>query len=448
MKFNIYKYMIILCTLLILLSVKVFAANKTVNMKLIYDNQTYDYSAEEVFVSIDGEQLNNLSMPPVILNGYTLVPAREVFEETGATVEWKDDIEQVFITSGDDVVIIPVNSKNAYVNGKKEEMDTEAKIINNKTMIPLRFVSTAMGYEVNWDNKTRIANIQIPSPIIIQEVTKTEDKDSTNYTYLYKLVSNKGEILAEYPFINDIGCNMYLFQKVNDDGNDYYGVLDKTGNVIIEPKYNYVAGTKYAVNNIVTFQSDNHFDIYDNKGNLKKSIDCPLGYELSYPGYNEKYFKRYDVKSISGSNVVVAEHLGDMVIETMPNQEFFIIRLFSEQKAGEDYYNIIALPNGEFIAIDKKTGLGVFLNADGSLKKKMDKYLNPSSQILYGNKYFITYYARDNNGYFSGSDIYCDIVDYNGNIVCEKVKNKDITINIDTKKIDVKKDNKEIHFNI
>lgn len=229
MRFNIYKHIIILYILLILLSAKAFATNKTVDMKLTYDYLTHNYIAEEVFVSIDEENLENLSMPPVILNSYTLIPAREVFEKTGATVEWKADIKQVIVTTDDDIIIIPINSKNAYVNGKKEEMDTEAKIINNKTMIPLRFVSTTMGYEVNWDSKTRIANITtIEKPILEQSFVGKP---------ICKLISKDGKILAEYPYIRDIG-----------------------------------------------------------------------------------------------SNVVISEHLGDMVIESTPNQESFIIRLFSEKK--------------------------------------------------------------------------------------------------------------------
>lgn len=384
----------------------VFAQNK--NMTLTYDNTSYIYSAEEVYISIDGEKLDDLAMPPIILNGYTLVPAREVFEKIGAIVEYKADIEQVVIKSNDDVIIIPINSKMAYINGKASEMDTEAKIINNKTMIPLRFVSDAMGYEVSWDNETRTANIKLPAPKIIAEDN-------------YKLVNNKNDILAEYPYIKYIGCNVYAF--CND--KNYIGILNTKGEIIIEPEFFNdwaIIGSLYAVNNIITLKKDNTFYIYNTTGELKKTIESPLDYELAYPGYNEKYLNQYDIKAISGSNVVVSEHWGDMTVETSPKQEYFIIRLFSEKKAAEDYYNIISLPNGEFIAIDRKTNLGVYLNADGSLKEKMNMYLNPSSQILYDDKYFIAYY---NENYFD-NDTYCDIVDYNGNIIYKKIKNMDV----------------------
>ena len=66
-----------------------------VNMTLTYDYTQHKYSAEEVFVAINGNKLTGLKMPPIVLNNFTLVPAREVFEAMGATVEWKKDLEQV-----------------------------------------------------------------------------------------------------------------------------------------------------------------------------------------------------------------------------------------------------------------------------------------------------------------------------------------------------------------
>lgn len=134
-------------------------ANRYINMTLTYDYQKHNYNAEEVFVAIDGNKITNLTMPPIILNDYTLVPAREVFENMGAKVEWKKDIEQVYVTYDNTLVVIPINSANAYVNGQIKTMDTQAKIINNKTMIPLRFVSSALNFRIEWDSKTRIANI-------------------------------------------------------------------------------------------------------------------------------------------------------------------------------------------------------------------------------------------------------------------------------------------------
>lgn len=77
------------CTTLFTNNIGVCAANKYVNMTLTYDYTQHKYSAEEVFVAINGNKLTGLKMPPIVLNNFTLVPAREVFEAMGATVEWK-----------------------------------------------------------------------------------------------------------------------------------------------------------------------------------------------------------------------------------------------------------------------------------------------------------------------------------------------------------------------
>lgn len=156
--FKMKKFIALFMSMLLFIQTA-FCANRYINMTLTYDYQKHNYNAEEVFVAVDGEKLTGLTMPPVILNDYTLVPAREVFEKLGAKVEWKKDIEQVFVTCGSTLVVIPINSDSAYVNGQTNKMDTKAKIINNKTMIPLRFVSAALGFKIEWDSKTRIANI-------------------------------------------------------------------------------------------------------------------------------------------------------------------------------------------------------------------------------------------------------------------------------------------------
>lgn len=134
-------------------------ANRYVTMTLTYDYTAHKYNAEEVFVSVNGKRLTDLQMPPIIMNNNTLIPAREVFEAAGCKVDWKKETEQVYVSKGDDLVVVSIDSKTAYVNGEAKELVTPAKIINNKTMLPLRFVAEALGYNVNWDKATREAQI-------------------------------------------------------------------------------------------------------------------------------------------------------------------------------------------------------------------------------------------------------------------------------------------------
>ncbi|MBR1736463.1 MAG: hypothetical protein IJ736_05550, partial [Firmicutes bacterium] len=64
-----------------------------VNYNLRYDGANHAYNAQEVYIYINGEEIDNddLPMPPVIMGGNSLVPAREVFEKLGASVAWKSE---------------------------------------------------------------------------------------------------------------------------------------------------------------------------------------------------------------------------------------------------------------------------------------------------------------------------------------------------------------------
>ncbi len=150
------KRLLIMLTLFInIFGVTAFATNKYVNLTLNYDWADHNYIAEEVFLNVNGQKLTGLPMPPIILNGYTLVPAREVFEKIGATVSWNKDREEVYVAKGANLLILKINSTDAHYNNKAVKMEIPAKLINSKTMIPVRFVSETFGYNVGWDKPTR-----------------------------------------------------------------------------------------------------------------------------------------------------------------------------------------------------------------------------------------------------------------------------------------------------
>ena len=56
-------------------------------------------------------------------------------------------------------VILAVGNNTAFATGHKKTLDVVPEIVNNKTMIPLRFFSEGFGAEVNWDDKTGTATV-------------------------------------------------------------------------------------------------------------------------------------------------------------------------------------------------------------------------------------------------------------------------------------------------
>jgi hypothetical protein len=71
-------------------------------------------------------------------------------------VRWEESSKSAVVEYGTTKIIIPANSTTAYINGKANSLDVPAKIVNDRVMIPLRFVSEAIEKTVIWDdtNKT------------------------------------------------------------------------------------------------------------------------------------------------------------------------------------------------------------------------------------------------------------------------------------------------------
>lgn len=93
---------------------------------------------------------------PFIENNRTLVPLRAVFEVLNCSVEWDNTKNSAVVEHGPTKIVIPANSQTAYVNGIAKSLDTPAKLVNNRIMVPLRFISEAINKTVIWDdiNKT------------------------------------------------------------------------------------------------------------------------------------------------------------------------------------------------------------------------------------------------------------------------------------------------------
>ena len=111
------------------------------------------------YIEFNGNILG-FDVPPIIEDGSTLVPMRFLFEQMGADVEWDSETQTATATLDNTVVTFSIDNINAEVNKTSATMDVPARLINGKTMVPLRFLSENMGYDVDWDADSRTAIIQ------------------------------------------------------------------------------------------------------------------------------------------------------------------------------------------------------------------------------------------------------------------------------------------------
>ena len=134
---------------------KFYACNK----EEIYSQLREKLDTNPVYVKFDGNILG-FETPPVIEDGSTLVPMRFLFEQMGADVEWNQETQTATATLNNTAVTFAIDDTEAEVNNTPATMDVPARLINGKTMVPLRFLSENLGYKVDWDETSRTAIIE------------------------------------------------------------------------------------------------------------------------------------------------------------------------------------------------------------------------------------------------------------------------------------------------
>jgi len=115
-------------------------------------------------VLVDGAELTFDVMPYISTTNRTMVPLRGIFESLGATVTWDEANGRITATKGDSRIELTVGSDQALVNGRTVTLDSPAVIRDSRTMIPLRFVSEALGATVFWDERQQAVLIQSDRP--------------------------------------------------------------------------------------------------------------------------------------------------------------------------------------------------------------------------------------------------------------------------------------------
>jgi len=132
-------------------------------VKKIFEIDNYRKTTIELQIDNDVAYINGnpkkIDAKPYISNGHTFVPLRIIAEGFGAEVVWVPETKGINITLGDKVISMQVGSNKAIINNKVVNLDAPPEIRQGRTFVPVRFVSEALGAEVNWNEKTRTVTI-------------------------------------------------------------------------------------------------------------------------------------------------------------------------------------------------------------------------------------------------------------------------------------------------
>ncbi|HAE43644.1 MAG TPA: hypothetical protein DCG34_12125 [Clostridiales bacterium] len=129
-------------------------------MALSAGNLGMEAEATTIKLLVNGKDITSLSSP-LIVNDRTLVPIRFVSEEIGADVKWDGANRTVTVVKGNRSVFLRIDSYMVeYNNGEMYQLsDVAPLIINDRTYVPLRLISNALGIGIEWDASARTVKV-------------------------------------------------------------------------------------------------------------------------------------------------------------------------------------------------------------------------------------------------------------------------------------------------
>ncbi|MFA5384484.1 MAG: copper amine oxidase N-terminal domain-containing protein [Eubacteriales bacterium] len=103
-----------------------------------------------------------LPAAPVIQEEITMVPLRFIAEGLKTEVKWEQDTKKIIIIASGKEICLEVGNNQVYINGAPHTLVSPPVIIENSSLVPLRFISEALGAHVAYLPQTKEIHIILP----------------------------------------------------------------------------------------------------------------------------------------------------------------------------------------------------------------------------------------------------------------------------------------------
>lgn len=205
-------------------------------------------SAEEnIKVTINGSELT-FDQPPIMENDRVLVPFRAIFEGLGAQVKYDGDSHSIFASKGITSMWFEIGADTIYTDSGTLKLDVPSKLVNDRTLVPVRAVSEGLDALVDWNSETKT---------VVIETKKTDH--SIKEEKISKELKTDGEkvyatIDVKYPVIENTEDDEKI-AKVNE------------------------ALKKYAEETAASYENDENFG---ETSDYIKEMERPFVYDMNY----------------------------------------------------------------------------------------------------------------------------------------------------------------------
>ena len=241
---------------------------------------------------------------PFIENNRTYVPIRLITSELGYSVNWNALDKSVTVSKDNQKMVFKVNSDECTVNGENQHFDGKVLIRKNRTFIPLRFMAQTLGEKVDYNNESKTVVIN-------------SDYNIENY---YKVKFYKGNNPPEY---------------INGELNSYYGILSLKDKL------------KFHLKEMSDLSDDNVYEVFKNLDINEEEYDSTYEFPL----------KIFTLAMINEKrDFLSGEWHGKMIFDDDPNAYDSIVYI---EKVDVLKYNVttyVSKRNGSYVVFNQ-TGL-------------------------------------------------------------------------------------------
>jgi hypothetical protein len=118
-----------------------------------------DYTVVEAAEAVE----KTMDVAPYIKSGRTYLPVRFVADALGVSddnILWDPVTRKVTIFKGDRIAQMTIGSTTLLVNGVEMLMDVAPEITNGRTMLPVRWMTQALGASIDWNPETQEVTVR------------------------------------------------------------------------------------------------------------------------------------------------------------------------------------------------------------------------------------------------------------------------------------------------
>jgi len=259
---------------------------------------------DSIRIVIDGKRIKS-DVEPYIKNDRALVPVRVIAEELDSVVEWDNDNRAVHISKEDTHILLRIDSYLVeYTNDNETTyavIDVAPEITGDRTFVPIRLISNALGVGIEWDNERRAVLIDSSESSKVEKFFDVEissvssGQTITGITDLYTDTVDeqpKGAVEIKYLLLDrDTAKGFVVASGDIDKTHKWVPAMEDNGKKILVAAFYDAEGNFLAGDSIpVTVKIDPRIELKGiREGQLITAHSVPLSTSLNFSAAYVKY---------------------------------------------------------------------------------------------------------------------------------------------------------------